>query len=467
MKDSAFRIAPDNVFALPVDGKWLLVSPHNMTSALVNRAAVEAVAACAAGDATYAQGPVRSLWRQLSEPSENPCRPPPALEKLVIIPTRACNMRCVYCDFGTPGAPAKTLDPRLACKLIDHLAAKSPSTSPAPLRIHFFGGEPLVVRSCVETVVHYARMVCARAGLIPWFEVTTNGLLDSTSVPLIGDYMDSVVISLDGPESAHDFNRRRADGGGTYAAIAANIRQLSRFPVELSLRTCVTSRSVDAMTAIASHFCSEFDFDLLCFEMLAPNESAHDAGLSPPDPYRFAAGFLKAEALAASRGVKVVHGPSELVGPRATSCPVGRGTLMLNPEGLLTACYLEAKRWTSRGIDPVVGRVDPVSGPMIEPQKLDAITGILASKPRCARCFCRRTCAGGCHIEQTPPGCSLEYDDRCRATRTITAGRFLRNLEGPAAAEAFAEQSSVMRSVAENPDDRLAAWTCGPKQREL
>jgi hypothetical protein len=96
---------------------------------------------------------------------------------------------------------------------------------------------------------------------------------------------------------------------------------------------------------------------------------------------------------------------------------------------------------------------------MIEQQKLDAIAGLLDSKPRCARCFCRRTCAGGCHIEQTPPGCSLEYDDRCRATRVITAGRLLRSLEGIKAAEAFSEQPSAMRGVAENPDDRLTAWT--------
>ena len=152
------------------------------------------------------------------------------------------------------------------------------------LRIHFFGGEPLVARPCVETVVHYARMVCARKGVTPWFEITTNGLFDPTALSFVGDYFDSAVISLDGAESAHDFNRQRADGGGTYSAISENIRRLSRYPVELSLRTCVTNRSVDSMTTIASHFCSEFDFDILCFEMLASNESARDAGLRPAGP---------------------------------------------------------------------------------------------------------------------------------------------------------------------------------------
>jgi radical SAM protein with 4Fe4S-binding SPASM domain len=136
---------------------------------------------------------------------------------------------------------------------------------------------------------------------------------------------------------------------------------------------------------------------------------------------------------------------------------------MLNPEGLLTACYLETERWTSRGIDPVIGRVDPVSGVMIDLQKLDTIAGLLETKPRCNRCFCRYTCAGGCHIEQTPPGCSLEYDNRCRATRLITAGRLLRNLDIEAA-ELFTMQTSMMRKLADSPDDRLAAWILGEKQ---
>ena len=424
---------------------------------MVNRAAVKATAQYAACKAAAVPEKVSALWRKLTETLVSSRPLPSALKKLVIIPTRSCNMRCVYCDFGTTGHHAAMLDPALACRLIDDAVEKLSSVSPAMLRIHFFGGEPLVARACVETVVHYARMICSRRGLVPWFEITTNGFFETTAVPLIGDYMDSAVISIDGDETMHDFNRRQVNGSGTYSTIKASIRSLSSFPVELSLRTCITSRSVDAIRAISSHFCSEFEFDNLCFEMMAPNESSYNAGLNTPEPYRFAAGVLMAEPLAASHDVRVVYGPSELIGPRTTSCPVGRGTLMLTPDGILTACYLEVERWTSRGLDPVIGSVDPVSGPVIKQHKLDAVNSLLDSKPRCVRCFCRHTCAGGCHIDQTPPGCSLEYDDRCIATRIVTAGRLLRILEGTAAVESFLEQPSAMQAVAENPDDRLTA----------
>ncbi len=466
MKNLDFLNPVEDIYTLPFGERWMLFSPRTMTSAMVNEAAVKALAAFTVDPVSGTPGAIKSLFERLTDNPRSLNQYAASLEKLVIIPTRSCNMRCVYCDFDPLAIKNTTLDPGLACKLIDYSAERLAPKPSSVLRIHFFGGEPLVARQCVETAVHYSRMVCAWRNLVPWFEITTNGFFDPTAIPLIGDYMDSAVISIDGNAPFHDFNRRRPDGSGTYGVVSKNIRSLSRFPVELSLRACITQQSVDAMTDIASHFCQEFDFDLLCFEMMTPNPPSCRAGLTPPDARRFAAGVLKAEAIAGKYNVRVIQGPSELVGPRRTSCPVGLGTLMLTPEGLLTACYLETQRWTSLGIDPVLGRVDPDSGPIIEPEKIDGIAALLDSKPRCNKCFCRHTCAGGCHIEQTSPGCSLEYDNRCRATRMVTAGRLLRNLEGQTAAEAFVDNPGAVQSIADHPDDRLSTWILREKEKK-
>jgi len=467
MKELVHRLDLEDIYVLPIGGRWMLFSPRNMTSAIVNRAAVEAIIEYAVDDKSTVPKTIKDLWHKLSRVPITTIPSQQGPEKLVIIPTRECNMRCVYCDFGASSANATILDPRLACRLVDHVAEKLAATPGAILGIHFFGGEPMIAQPCVETIIHYANMVCSRKGLTPWYEITTNGYFNHNAIPFIGDYVDYVVISIDGDKPFHDFNRQRGDGSGTYAIIAENIKRLGRFPVKLSLRACITNRSVNAMLAIASHFCSEFEFDVLCFEMMAETEFTSTNGLCPPDPNLFAAGILQAESIAADHGVQVINGPSELYGPRTTSCPVGLGTLMLNPDGILTACYLEVERWTRLGIDPVVGYVGPVSGPKIEQQKLDAIPGFFKQKPRCVRCFCRYTCAGGCHINQTPPGCSLEYNDRCRATRLITAGRLLRNLKETATEVSFLEQPSVMKYLAENADDRLSTWASDSTQREI
>ncbi len=453
-------VEPPNVdlCAVPVAARWLVFSPRAWTAAVVNRSAVASLARCCAGDRNSLSGDFRDLWQTLTREPVPALAPRDAPKKLVIIPTRACNMRCVYCDFAAKNALPQTLDPRLACRLVDVFAAQVRARGEGILRAHFFGGEPLVARECLETIVHYIRALCARTGLIPWFELTTNGYFDPGVVPFIGDYIDSVVVSLDGTEPLHDYNRRRPDGGGTYAEIAANIRRLAGFPVELCLRMCVTSRSVGAMADLAAQFCSEFDFETLSFEMLAENECGRRSELNAPDPYAFAAGVLRAEDLVSKRGVRVVHGPSELAGPRASSCPLGLGTLMLTPEGQVAACYLNPERWTERGLDLAIGHVDAGAGVFIDRRKLDAVAALARSKPRCARCFCRYTCAGGCHVDQTPPGCSLDYDSRCRAIRAITAGRLLRSLGCGEDAEALANSRAAMESLASHPDDRIAAW---------
>jgi uncharacterized protein len=447
------------VYAVPVLDRWLVFSPLSWAAAVVNHAAAAALARHAEGKGApdAPEDGVAELWQELTSRVVSP-QTGDGSPKLVIMPTRACNMRCVYCDFGAQDALGTTLDPRTACLLAEHFAAGVRAQGENVLRVHLFGGEPLVAGHCTKAIVHCVRALCARTGMVPWFEVTTNGLFDEGLVPFLGDYIDSIVVSLDGAESLHDHNRRRPDGRGTYADIAANLHRLEVYPAELCLRMCVTDRSVDSMAKVTTRLCGEFRFDVLSFEMLAENECSCAAGLAAPDPLRFAAGVMAAEGAAAAAGVRVVHGPSELVGPRTTGCPLGRGTLMLSPDGALTACYLDPRRWEDRGLDLSLGHVDMNSGVFIDEERLEAVAVLTATKPRCDRCFCRYTCAGGCHVDHTPPGCSLEYDDRCRAIRVTTAGRLLRYLGFGAEADLLIADAEMMRLLADHPDDRLPSW---------
>lgn len=464
VRSASDAIRPEEIYALPMDGRWLLFSPRTWTCALVNGSAVDAIARCADGGADGESESVRKLWEQLALDPVEFVDTNGLTEKLVIIPTRACNMDCVYCDFAAADASRAILDPRLACRLFDHFAETKRDAVPETMRVHFFGGEPMVARNCVETIVHYVRAFCAERNAVPWFEITTNGIFEPTAVPFLGDYVDSLVVSLDGHEDLHDGIRRRRNGSGTYAAIAANLRSLRDYPVELSLRTCVTDRSVDSMAEIATHLWGEFSPGIFCFEMLAENAATARAGLSAPDPLKFAAGVLRTEMALSEHGVRVVHGPSECTGPRRTSCPLGQGALMLNPDGELTGCYLDPRRWTALGMDLTIGSVDSNSGVEIKTDRIQAIDDLLADKPRCEKCFCRFTCAGGCHVDQTPPGCSEEFDDRCRAIRVTTAIRLVRNLEGWDSAIRVLDRPAAIRAIADLPDDRLSShtpWTGG------
>lgn len=459
MSGATPEVDRNQIYVVPLEDRWLVFAPGTWSVAIINHTALGGLAECSEPGHVAPSLDALDLWQELTIPAEDtPDRSRPEVGKLVIMPTRACNIRCVHCDFGSPDAPLTVLDPRLAYPLIDRVLAQTKRAGEPVMRVHFFGGEPLVARRSVEAIVAYTRRVCAKAHITPWFELTTNGVCGPDAVAFLGNEIDSVTVSLDGDEELHDGLRRHRDGRGTYAEVAETIRRLGRYPCELCIRMCVTDRSVGEMPRLAEKFCSEFDIGLLAFETLAETPGASEAGVHAPDPFEFALNFMQAGTVAAEHGVRVVHGPSELEGPRSTSCPLGTGALMLWPDGAITGCYLEPERWLSRGLDLSFGRVDDGGEVHVDSRRIAAADKKLARKRRCERCFCYYTCAGGCHVEQTPPGCSREYDERCQAIRLITASRLLLSVGATEEAAALLVNEMAARGLAHNADDRLSTW---------
>ncbi|MDO8847302.1 MAG: radical SAM protein [Coriobacteriia bacterium] len=453
------HVDPTEMYVLPLADRWLVFAPATWSVAVVNHTALGELAQCCEPGHVAPSLESLELWQTLTiAPAQASRYRPQDVGKLVIMPTRACNISCVHCDFGCPDASLTVLDPQLAYPLIDRVLAHTVRDRESVMRVHFFGGEPLVARRSVEAIVAYTRRACAKAHVTPWFELTTNGVCSPEAVKFLGDEIDSVVVSLDGDEALHNGLRRHRDGRGTYAEVAETIRQLSRYPCELCLRMCVTDHSVEALPRLAERFCTEFDISVLAFETLAETPGSAEAGLYAPDPYAFALNFMQAESIGAEHGVRVVHGPSELEGPRSTSCPLGTGSLMLWPDGAITGCYLEPERWRSRGLELSFGNVDEAGVVHVDERQIAKIDKKLERKPRCERCFCRYTCAGGCRVEQTPPRCSRFYDERCRAIRLITASRLLLGIDATEEAAALLVNEMAAAGLASNADDRLHSW---------
>ncbi|REE95477.1 FxsB family cyclophane-forming radical SAM/SPASM peptide maturase [Thermomonospora umbrina] len=163
---------------------------------------------------------------------ESGWRPTPFHQFVLKIHSR-CNLACDYCymyemaDQGWRRQPRRMSRPvldRLARRISEH--ARSNGLPRVDVILH--GGEPLLAG---PDHIRYA-VTAIRAAVDPdiriSFQLQTNGIrLDSVFLELFGELGIHVSVSMDGDEEAQDRHRRRADGRGSHADVAAGLGRLT------------------------------------------------------------------------------------------------------------------------------------------------------------------------------------------------------------------------------------------------
>lgn len=128
--------------------------------------------------------------------------------RLVVIPTRDCSLRCSYCPADKqPGLEMSAETLSQSVELL--LSADAPRVI-----LQFFGGEALLQRDRVLTVMDQALGMARSAGKQIGFIVSTNGVsLDPGLIERLASLPVKVEISLDGDRSVHDRHRHPKAGG--------------------------------------------------------------------------------------------------------------------------------------------------------------------------------------------------------------------------------------------------------------
>ncbi len=181
-----------------------------------------------------ARTPVNAEW-PLNIPSHRSLgslwRPVPFRHFVVKVHSR-CNLACDYCYLYEMGdqswrAASKAMSPevadRTALRIGEHARARHLET----VTVIVHGGEPMLagvqlIRRLAEGVRRAVPSYTAVS-----LAMQTNGLLlDDASLDALHALGISVGVSLDGDETANDRHRRRADGRGSHADVAAAIARL-------------------------------------------------------------------------------------------------------------------------------------------------------------------------------------------------------------------------------------------------
>jgi sulfatase maturation enzyme AslB (radical SAM superfamily) len=131
----------------------------------------------------------------------------------------------------------------------------------------FTGGEPLLRFDLIKRTQEYV----VKRGKRIQFSIRTNGtILNNYMAAFLRQHNFSCIVSLDGPKSCHDKNRRFKGGASSYDVVLRYVKQLKDMGLNLSINYTVTPETA---TGLAS--------DLLLF--LKENKITTYVGYVIPD----------------------------------------------------------------------------------------------------------------------------------------------------------------------------------------
>lgn len=164
-----------------------------------------------------------------------------------ILPTTACNARCFYCF--EEGMRFVTMNGETVAQTLEFI--KSSRNPDAPVKLNWFGGEPLVGEKAIDKICEGLR-----EAEIPFASsMVTNGSLitEKTVEKMLNDWnLKSVQITLDGGED--EYNRRKnyiTKFDSAYYHVLSRIGMLNENGIRVNIRVNVDENNIGGIEDMA------------------------------------------------------------------------------------------------------------------------------------------------------------------------------------------------------------------------
>ncbi len=273
------------------------------------------------------------------------------LNRLVLSVTSHCNLRCEYCYVFNDNKEhfiPKTMTPRIIQKAIYKIF----NSYNAVQFVQFFGGEPHLALQSMQIAVDETRKVCEiRKLLHPQFGIVTNLMILNEEI--LSFYKDNhlrVTVSIDGPETVHNFLRVYPSGSGTHNKVVQNLGRLRDMGIPFAVECTFTQMHIKKGITIVD-LLKYFDqigavrADIVCV-MAKPDSKLYVHGETLPQLIQL---FIKAVDYWFDywrQGGKTVFGIiGEILAMVSSSqkeiyCPAGESYLAVAPDGRIYPCHL-------------------------------------------------------------------------------------------------------------------------------
>ena len=165
-----------------------------------------------------------------------------AIRTYTILPTFACNARCVYCyeEGSVPLTMSAETEEQLVRYILDTCEKDK------PLLIRWFGGEPLL---CVNTIDRVSRAL-TEAGVDFSSSMVSNGSLITSEIveKMTGPWkLRDIQISMDGAEEDYRRRKRYIEYRGTYRGVMEAVSCMSAAGISVSIRCNVDEENLPSI----------------------------------------------------------------------------------------------------------------------------------------------------------------------------------------------------------------------------
>ena len=344
--------------------------------------------------------------------------------RVTFLPTSDCNLRCVYC-YANSGTVSKYLSFDVARSALDLIFDNAKEKNESEVHIGFLGGgEPFLAWELIQEIVRYSKTKAEQLGLSTFLGAVSNGMFSRDKALWLTKNFQYLNISLDGMKSIHDKHRPTKNNKGSFDRVIRTINLLNELGFKYSVRSTISSLSIDQMTSIVDFFIKELNVSRIHFEPLfACGRCRTNADLIP-DPKVFAANFKKCLDIVQFSNAELFCSAVRLDTLTQSFCGASGENFYITPDGFVTSCTEVSSMDEPLANIFFIGKFDhELKKFVFWNERMKFLSSRTVSRmTNCQHCVAKWHCAGGCPAKAAHSGdifSTTQLDD-CKIARELT-----------------------------------------------
>lgn len=346
--------------------------------------------------------------------------------------TQKCTLRCTYC-YAEGGRLDDVDIPREIAKgAVDLIIQNAELTGEKP-SINFLGeGEATASWSEFKWIIDYFRRECAQRGIVPFVDLSTNGVFPKRRVSYISETCNGITFSLDGTKEAHDKYRVLPNGKGSFRKVVETMKAFDLVGKRYNIRSTVSSESLRSLSEFVRFIGAETKCKNIQLEPIFDVRpvTSLDTEITHPDVKLFIDNFREARKVGSEFGIELYYSGAD-TGRKLTFCSATSAkNFLVTARGIVTSCNEVLQPTDPRASIFQYGAwSDNEKKFVVDDSRINRLGHLNALEiDKCRGCIAKFNCAGDCYAKSavaTGDPLSSGYTYRCEITRELLKDNLL------------------------------------------